>query len=151
VNSCQSKIQYYRNQVLKIEIKKSLELWYDMIFIQRLVRFYPRALAWDYTTCWVKFISRLFTNMGFVCLFVLSHTSNFQLYGDCHHYRWQDCKLDLHVCLALTAFSSEGSFTWYTYCDTRPPFLRSYPKDPWFSLLNAMLLPKKQSLSSLKA
>jgi hypothetical protein len=26
VNSCQSKIQYYRNQVLKIEIKKSLEL-----------------------------------------------------------------------------------------------------------------------------
>jgi hypothetical protein len=46
--------------------------------------------------------------------------------------------LDL-VCLALTAFSSESSFTCHTYCDTRPPFLRSYPKDPWFYLLNAVL------------
>jgi hypothetical protein len=56
--------------------------------------------------------------------------------------------LDL-VCLALTAFSSEGSFTCHTYCDTGPPFLRSYPKDPWFSLLNAVLLAKEQSLPIL--
>jgi hypothetical protein len=47
------------------------------------------------------------------------------------------------------AFSSEGSFTCHTHCDTRPPFLRSYPKDPWFYLLNAMLLVKEQSLPVL--
>jgi hypothetical protein len=56
-------------------------------------------------------------------------------------------KLDL--CWALTAFSSEGSFTCHTYCDTGPPFLRSYPKDPWFYLLNTVLLAKKQSLPIL--
>jgi hypothetical protein len=50
---------------------------------------------------------------------------------------------------ALTAFSSEGSFTCHTYCDTGPLFLRFYPKDPWFSLLNAMLLAKEQSLPIL--
>jgi hypothetical protein len=71
----------------------------------------------------------------------------FQLAGDCHHYRWQAANLDL--CLALTAFSSEGSFTCHTYCDTGPPFLRPYPKDPWFYLLNDVLLAKKQSLPIL--
>jgi hypothetical protein len=37
-------------------------------------------------------------------------------------------KLDL--CLALTAFSSEVSFTRHIYCNMGPPFLRSYLKDP---------------------
>jgi hypothetical protein len=41
-----------------------------------------------------------------------------------------DRAANLDLCLALTAFSSEGSFTCHTYCDTGPPFLRSYPKDP---------------------
>jgi hypothetical protein len=41
-----------------------------------------------------------------------------------------DRAANLDLCLALTAFSSEVSFTCHTYCDTRPPFLRSYPKDP---------------------
>jgi hypothetical protein len=36
---------------------------------------------------------------------------------------------NLDLCLALTAFSSVGSFMCHTYCDTGPPFLRSYPKD----------------------
>jgi hypothetical protein len=53
--------------------------------------------------------------------------------------------------LALSAFSSEGSFTCHSYCDTRPPFLRSYLIDPWFSILNAVLLAKEQSLSILKS
>jgi hypothetical protein len=53
---------------------------------------------------------------------------------------------NLDLCLALTAFSSEGSFTCHTYCNTKPPFLRSYPKDPWFYPLNAVLLTKEQSL-----
>jgi hypothetical protein len=53
------------------------------------------------------------------------------------------------LCLELTAFSSEGSFTCHTYCDTGPPFLRSYPKDPWFSLLDAVLLAKERSLPIL--
>jgi hypothetical protein len=60
-----------------------------------------------------------------------------------------DGAANLDQCLALTAFSSEDSFTCHTYCDTGPPFIRSYPKDPWFSLLNAVLLAKKQSLPIL--
>jgi hypothetical protein len=48
--------------------------------------------------------------------------------------------------LVLMAFSSEGSFTCHTYCDMGPPFLRSYPEDQWFYLVNAVLLAKEQSL-----
>jgi hypothetical protein len=40
-----------------------------------------------------------------------------------------DGAANLDLCLELKAFSSEGSFTFYTYCDTEAPFLRSYPKD----------------------
>jgi hypothetical protein len=47
------------------------------------------------------------------------------------------------------AFSSECSFTCHTYCDMEPLFLKLYPKDPWFSLLNAVLLAKEQSLFNL--
>jgi hypothetical protein len=61
-----------------------------------------------------------------------------------------DRAANLDLCLALTAFSSESSFTCHTYCDTGPPFLRSYPKDPWFYLLNAVLLAKEQSLAYFK-
>jgi hypothetical protein len=49
---------------------------------------------------------------------------------------------NLGLCLALTVFSSEDSFTCHTYCDTGPPSWRSYPKDPWFSLLNALGLTR---------
>jgi hypothetical protein len=41
-----------------------------------------------------------------------------------------DRAANLDLCLALTPFNSEGFFACYTYCDTGPPFLRSYPKDP---------------------
>jgi hypothetical protein len=41
-----------------------------------------------------------------------------------------DKAANLDLCLALAAFSSEGSFTCHTYCDTGPSFLRPYPKDP---------------------
>jgi hypothetical protein len=60
-----------------------------------------------------------------------------------------DRAANLDLCLALTAFSSDSSFTCHTYCDTGPPFLRSYPKDRWFYLLNAVLLAKEQSLPIL--
>jgi hypothetical protein len=60
-----------------------------------------------------------------------------------------DRAANLDQCLALTAFSSEGSFTCHTHCDTGPSFLRSYPKEPWFSLLNVVLLAKEQSLPIL--
>jgi hypothetical protein len=40
-----------------------------------------------------------------------------------------DRAANLDLCLALTAFSSGGSFTCHTYCDTGPPLIRSYPKD----------------------
>jgi hypothetical protein len=60
-----------------------------------------------------------------------------------------DRAANLDLCLAFTISSSEGSFTCHTYCDTGPPFLKSYPKDPCFSLLNALLLAKEQSLPIL--
>jgi hypothetical protein len=85
---------------------------------------------------------------GFVCLIVLSRTSNFFSYLATDTIT-VDGAANLDLCLALTAFSSEGSFTCHTYCDTGPPFLRSNPKDPWFSLLNAVLLEKEQSLPIL--
>jgi hypothetical protein len=31
-----------------------------------------------------------------------------------------DRAANLDLCFALTAFSSEGYFTYHTYCDTRP-------------------------------
>jgi hypothetical protein len=48
-----------------------------------------------------------------------------------------DRAANLDLCLTLTAFSSEGSFACHTYCD------------PWFYLLNAVLLAKEQSLPIL--
>jgi hypothetical protein len=56
-----------------------------------------------------------------------------------------DKAANLDLCLALTAFSSEG----HTYCNMGLLFLRSYPRDPWFSLLNAVLLVKEQLLPIL--
>jgi hypothetical protein len=86
-----------------------------------------------------------------VCLFVclesheqfFSYLATVTIAGNTHR------AANLDLCLALTAFSSEGSFTCHIYCDTGPPFLRSYPKDPWFYLLNAVLLAKEQSLPIL--
>jgi hypothetical protein len=86
-----------------------------------------------------------FSNIGsikseihiFVCLFWVAQ-ANFQQFDDRAAY--------LNLCLALTAFSSVYSFMCYTYCDTGPPFIRSYRKDPWFSTMNVMLLAKEQSL-----
>ena len=81
-------------------------------------------------------------------MFVLSRSSNFYSYLATFTITG-DRAANLDLCLALTAFSSEGYFTCHTYCDTGPPFLRSYPKDPWFYLLNAVFLAKKQSLPIL--
>jgi hypothetical protein len=53
--------------------------------------------------------------------------------------------LEVHVCLALIAFSSECYYTCHSCCDTGPPFSRSYPKDT----LYATLLAKDQSLPIL--
>jgi hypothetical protein len=87
--------------------------------------------------------------MVFVCLFVCfeSHEQFFSSLATVTITGDRAANLDLW--LALTAFSIEASFTCHTYCDTGPPFLRSYPKDPWFSLLNAVFLAKEQSVSGL--
>jgi hypothetical protein len=86
-----------------------------------------------------------------VCLFVCfeSHEQFFSYLATVTIAGDRAANLDL--CLVLTAFSSEDSFTCHTYCDTGPPFLRSYPKDPWFYLLNVVLLAKEQSLPILNA
>jgi hypothetical protein len=71
----------------------------------------------------------------FVCLFILFRVARAicQLSGHCHHYWWQGCKFR-PKCLALTAFSNEGPITCHNYCDTGPPFLRSYPIRIWTKL-----------------
>jgi hypothetical protein len=85
----------------------------------------------------------------FVCLFVCfeSHEQFFSCLATITITGERAANLDL--CLALTAFGSEGSFTCHTYCNMGPLFLRSYPKDLRFSLLNAVLLAKEQSLPIL--
>jgi hypothetical protein len=85
--------------------------------------------------------------MGNVCFVYFESHEQFFSYLATVTIAGEAANLDL--CLALTAFSSEGSFTCHTHCDTGPPFLRSYPKDPWFYLLNAVLLAKEQSLPIL--
>jgi hypothetical protein len=37
-----------------------------------------------------------------------------------------DRAANLDLCLSLTAFSSEVSFTCHTYCDTGPPFFKGH-------------------------
>jgi hypothetical protein len=41
-----------------------------------------------------------------------------------------DWAANLDLCLALTALSSEGSFTCHTYCDTGPPFFKVISERP---------------------
>jgi hypothetical protein len=62
----------------------------------------------------------------FVCFesheqFIFSYLATVTIIGDGAE--------NLDLCLALTAFNSEGSSTCHTNCDTGPPFLRLYPKD----------------------
>jgi hypothetical protein len=66
------------------------------------------------------------------CFFVLSRTSNFSAIWPLAVAINGDRAANLDLCLALTAFSSEGSFngTCHTYCNMGHPFLRSYLKDP---------------------
>jgi hypothetical protein len=61
-----------------------------------------------------------------ICLFVLfiAAWAIFQLSSGCHKIGDRAANLDL--CLALMAFSSEGSFSGHTYCDTGQ---RSHPKN----------------------
>jgi hypothetical protein len=63
----------------------------------------------------------------FVCLFesheqFLSYLATLTIAGD--------RAANLNLCLALTAFSSEGSFTCHTYCDTGPPFFKVISERP---------------------
>jgi hypothetical protein len=81
------------------------------------------------------------------CLFWTARAI-FQQSGGYHYCRWQGCK-SRPLLSTLRAFSSEGYITCHTYCDTGPPFLMSYPKDSWLSLLNAVLLAKEKSLPIL--
>jgi hypothetical protein len=58
--------------------------------------------------------------------------------------------LDLHVCLALMAFSSAASFSCHTYCDTGPRFIRSHSKD-WHPSPTVEFEPGTQRSSDLCA
>jgi hypothetical protein len=103
--------------------------WYTKPRFSGLVRRRPPHLVVSYDTH--RDVKDLFLHEEYY-----SHLATVSIYGD------RAANLDL--CLALVAFSSQGSFTCHTYCDTGPPFLRSYPKKPWLSLLHVMLLAKKQ-------
>jgi hypothetical protein len=66
-----------------------------------------------------------------LCLFVFYFESHEQFFSYLATVTITgDRAANLELCLALTTISSEGFFTCHTYCDTGPPFLRSYPKDP---------------------
>jgi hypothetical protein len=124
------------------------DLWMDIQDIVGPARLWPFEVRRLFWTQGIAHLQRILVDCfiysenhegTIVCLFRVARAI-FQLSGDCHHYRSHD------LCLALQAFRSTGSFTFHTYCDTGPPFLRSYPKDPWFYLLNAVLWAKRQSL-----
>jgi hypothetical protein len=105
----------------------------------------PKVSLWWVVYFLKEKIPKLDTRIrNFVCLFCCESHEQFFSYLATVTITG-DKTANLYVCLALTAFSSEGSFTCHTYCDTGTPFLRLYPKDPWFSLLNAVLLSKEQS------
>jgi hypothetical protein len=93
--------------------------------------------AWPWCLTYLPWLKLLI-----VCLFVCfeSHEQFFSYLATVTITGDRAANLDLF--LALAAFSSEGSFTCHTYCDTG----RSYPKDPWFRLY---LLAKEQSLPIL--
>jgi hypothetical protein len=61
----------------------------------------------------------------------------FQLSGSCHNLPLTGLRI-YKPAKHLYSFSNDGSFTCHTYCDTGPPSLRSYPKEPWFSILNTV-------------
>jgi hypothetical protein len=84
----------------------------------------------------------------YLCLaFTASSSEGFFM---CHSYcNTGPLSANLDLCSVFTAFSSKGSFKCHTYCNMGPPFLRSYPKDSWFYLLNAVFMAKEQSLSIL--
>jgi hypothetical protein len=69
----------------------------------------------------------------FVCLFVYSCTSKIFSYLATVTITG-DKAANLDLCLALTAFSSEGSFTCYTWCNMEPWFMQFHPKDGKLSL-----------------
>jgi hypothetical protein len=84
----------------------------------------------------------------FACLFWVARAS-LQLSGDCHQYRWQGCKYRPTCMLSTYGFLQWGlsyvpHLLWHG-----TSILRSYPTDPWFSLLNAVHLAKEQSLPIL--
>jgi hypothetical protein len=103
--------------------------------------------------CFIPSVKSFLTNgswLRFVCLFWVARAI-FQLSGECKHITG-DRVANLDLCLALTAFSSEGSCTCHTYCDTGPPFLRPYPKDPVIlTSERTVLLAKQQPLRILNA
>jgi hypothetical protein len=83
-------------------------------------------LDWLYSVWSSKNI--IYQSSGCLCLFSFeSHEQFFRYLATVTINGDKAANLDL--CLALTSFSSEGSFTCHTYCDTGPR-LRSYPKDP---------------------
>jgi hypothetical protein len=134
----------------------------EIAFWNTLPSFLTRKWTWHVTPCDAPNITQHRRKTKFNCyaLYVklFSHVSIMFVCFESHEQFFSylatvtiagDRAANLDLCLALTAFSSEGSFTCHTYCDTGLPFLRSYPKDPWFYLLNAVLLAKEQSIPIL--
>jgi hypothetical protein len=58
-------------------------------------------------------------------------------------------RLQIQAQKLFIGFSSEGSFTCHTCCNTGPLLLRSYQKDRWSILVNVRRLTKAQSFSIL--
>jgi hypothetical protein len=115
-----------------------LSAWYPSLIagdaIQRgLSESDKKEKQWNLTV--LRMLNLMIKNISaslsiFVCLFICfeSHEQFFSCLVTVTIAGDRAANLDLF--LALTAFSSEGSFTCHSSCDTGPPILRSYPKDP---------------------
>ena len=72
--------------------------------------------------------------MIFVCLFVWSFPSHSRIFHSFENVTIAGEGLQILTYARHSwQLSIEGSFAYYTYCDTRQPFLMVISEDPWHS------------------
>jgi hypothetical protein len=96
---------------------------------QKIFSWLPTDLNLCPWPSWLTYLKKAF--VLFVCLFVRSFVclqppEQFFSYPAAVT---SDRAANLDLCLALVSFSSEGSFSYHTYCDAGLQFIRPHPKD----------------------
>jgi hypothetical protein len=107
----------------------------NLEFYQHLYVNYRRKLLIPSTGSYLWYRDPCFSNTLNCMPYRMGEIDDYSLYYPFHCSVWSVENICLFIYLfivpylALIAFSSEDSFTYNTYCDTGPWFLRSYPKD----------------------